>query len=178
MSRAPHTIALDLPTFEEALRGISWFANLGRPHARDAEVARISRWEEWPGPERGYGDWFGRYPAVVRERIEADHADRRAELAAAWDRIERSVVEAALPRVPGAGEGDAWHGPSACVWQTGYFAALVGWHVLLGRPLPDPIAAAWAWLAEGHWPCDYAEEPPGFGDESLIDVPAGKLVVY
>jgi hypothetical protein len=64
------------------------------------------------------------------------------------------------------------------VHAAGYIAALVGWHVLLGLPLPDPIAEEWAWLADGHWPCDYAEEPPGFGDESQIDGPAGKLVVF
>ena len=55
---------------------------------------------------------------------------------------------------------------AACVYAAGYIVALVGWHVLLGRPLPDPIAEEWAWLAAGHWPCDYADEPPGFGDAS------------
>jgi hypothetical protein len=178
MAQDSRTIARDLSAFEASLRDIPWFHNLGKPHPRDDEVHRISSFDEWRGPEQGYGDWFGRYPAMVQECVETGHASRRAELTAVWDRIERVVIEMAWPNVPGAGEGDAHHGPTACVYDAGYIAALVGWHVLLGLPLPEPIAARWSWLTAGHWPCDYAEEPPGFGDESRIDVSAGKLVVY
>jgi hypothetical protein len=178
MELDPRWFMQNLPVFEAALQGIPWFLNLGKPHPRDSEVRRIRSWDEWGGPERGYGDWFGRYPAVVRERIEAEHSDRQAELDAVWARIEGFVFQAACGNVPGAGEGDPWHGPTACVSQAGYTAALVGWHLLLGRDLPAPSAAEWTWLASGHWPCDYAEPPPGYGDESQIDIPAGKLVVF
>lgn len=174
----PRAIADDMPSFEALCVGVPWMANLGKPHPRDVEVRRIRDFAESPGPERGLGDWFGRYPAVVRERIEADYPGHRDELSRAWDRVERSVIDAASANVPGAGEGGSWHGPTACVYQAGFTAALVGWPVLLGRPVPDPIKEEWSWLVAGHWPCDYAEEPPGFGDESFVDVPVGMLVVY
>jgi hypothetical protein len=177
VSRDPRTVASDLSAFERQLRDVPWFANLGAPHSRDREVVRIRGFDEWQGPERGYGDWFGRYPAVVREQTEADHPDRRAELSAVWERIEHRVIQDAGRRVPGFGDGDAWHGPTQCVYSAGYVAALVGWHLLLSRPLPDSVAERWSWFAAGHWPCDYADEPPGFGDESLVDVPAGRLLV-
>jgi hypothetical protein len=74
MSRDPHTFARELLAFEELLRGVPWFRNLGRPHARDSEFVRIDNFDEWPGPEQGYGDWFGHSPAVVRERLKAQAA--------------------------------------------------------------------------------------------------------
>jgi hypothetical protein len=177
MSRDPHTIAPSLPAFEALLRGVPWFLNLGKPHPRDSEVVRVGTFDDCPGPAAGYGDWFGRYPAVVRERVKA-HAGRRSKLAPVWNQVERSVIRAASANVPGAGEGDADHAPSRCMYDAGYIAALVAWHVLLSLPVPDPIAERWTWFADGHWACAYSEVPPGFGDESLIDVPVGKLVVF
>jgi hypothetical protein len=47
------------------------------PHPQDGEVVRVRSFDEWPGPEQGYGDWFGRYPAVVREGVEADYPDAK-----------------------------------------------------------------------------------------------------
>lgn len=41
------------------------------------KTVRSSASAEWPGPEQGYGDWFGRYPAVVREGVEADYPDAK-----------------------------------------------------------------------------------------------------
>lgn len=171
-------LAPSLPQFIDSLQYVPWFRNLGRPNTRDRQVKRIHRWQEWQGPEAGYGDWFGRFPALVREQMEADHPTRKAELNQTWNRIELSVIELAIPHVPDYdAEQDAWYGPTACVWQAGYNAALVGCHLQLGRPLPEPIADQWDWLLEGHWPCDYAEEPLGYWT-SLIDVPASRLVVF
>jgi hypothetical protein len=178
MPTDPRTLARDLPAFEAFLREVPWLGNLGRPHAREAQAARIHDWDEWHGPEGGYGDWFGRYPPVVREQLEAQYPERATELAEVWDRIERVVIKVAGSGVPGFGEGDAHNGPTSCVYQAGYTAALVACHVRLERPIPDPIVEEWMWFTEGHWPCDYAEEPPGCWDESRVDVPAGKLQVY
>ena len=179
MSRDIRSIANDLTRFNHLLRTVPWFVNLGKPHAQDKEVVRIWSWAEWHGPEQGYGDWFGRYPAVVREALERIHSGRRPELDSAWQRIEKFVVDLAIPNVPSyRGDRDPWYGPTACVWQAGYIAALVGSHVLVADPLPEPIMAQWTWFVEGHWPCDYAEEPPGYLDESLVNVPAGKLLVF
>jgi hypothetical protein len=52
----------------------------------------------------------------------------------------------------------------------------VSWHILLGRRLPKMIAGEWRWYAEGHWPCDFAEEPVGI-DEALVSFHV-KFLVY
>jgi hypothetical protein len=78
----PKEIASDVPQFVAQLERIPWFLNLGKPHRWDKDVARIHSWDEWPGPEAGHGDWFGRWPAVVREAIEAEQPGRRDELQA------------------------------------------------------------------------------------------------
>jgi hypothetical protein len=103
MKRNSTEIAPDIDSYLRLLTTLPWFRNLGKPHPNDDGVVRIHRWEEWPGPEKGYVDWFGRWQSVIREQLE---------------RID------------------------------------------------------------GHWPCDYAEEPPGYLDESALDMPSGKLMVY
>jgi hypothetical protein len=101
-------------------------------------------------------------------------------------------MDQAIPNVPEyRADEDAWYGPTACVWQAGYTAALVAGHVLFGCSLPDPIAEQWMWFREGHWPCGYAEDPPpnlypqldeyeevGLWNENQMDVPVSKLLVY
>ena len=179
MSRDIRAISGDLTGLDRLVRGIRWFRNVGRAHPRDPEVVRLQDWADWHGPEKGFGDWFGRYRAVVREHLEAAHAGRRAERDATWRQFDPLVRDLAGPNVPADwADRDPWYGPTAAVWGAGYTAALVACHVLVGSPLPDPIADQWGWLADGHWPCDYAEEPPGYRDESAVDVPAGRLVVY
>jgi hypothetical protein len=177
MDADPKEIARDLPQFLGLLERVPWFLNLGKPHRRDDEVARIHGWEEWHGPEHGYGDWFGRWPAVVREHIEASARDRRSELDALWERVHALVFERAVPNVPLFDpDRDAWYGPTTCVWLAAYISSLVAWHILLVRPIPPMIAESWDWYSEGHWPCDFAEEPVGI-DEALVDFHL-KLQVY
>lgn len=116
---------------------------------------------------------------MVREHIEASEAARRAELAFHWQRLERLVVQRAAANVPDYDpDQDAWYGPTACVWYAAYTSCLLGWHVLLNRGLPERLTAEGEWYGDGHWPCDYAEEPPGYRDESAVDVPVGKLLVF
>jgi hypothetical protein len=165
----PKEIAEDIPHFLALLERVPWFLNLGKPHRWDRDVARIHSWDEWPGPEAGYGDWFGRWPAVVREAIEASERDRRAELEALWKKVHTLVFDRAAANVPLFDpKRDAWYGPTTCVWDAAYISALVAWHILLGRPIPEMIAGAWRWYSQGHWPCDFAEEPVGI-DEALVD---------
>jgi hypothetical protein len=175
----PADIAPDVGGYLRLLETLPWFLNLGEPHPRDHDVVRIHTWEEWPGPERGYGDWFGRWQAVVREQVEASEPARRAELDKLWQSIERTVVSRAAAKVPMYDpEQDAWYGPTVCVWYAAYTACLVGWHILLNRRLPERLAAEWEWYVDGRWPCDYAEEPPGYCNRSAVDVPVGKLLVF
>jgi hypothetical protein len=140
-------------------------------------VGRIHDWSKWPGPERGHGDWFGRWPAVVREAIEAEKRDRENELTALWDRVHKLVFDHAVPNVPLFDpKEDAWHSPTTCVWSAAYISSLVAWHILLDRPVPQMIAQSWLWFSEGHWPCDFADEPVGI-DEALVEFHV-KLLVY
>jgi hypothetical protein len=178
MTIDPTTIAPDVPRYIALLESVPWFANLGRPHPRDAEVTRIHSWNEWPGPERGNVFWFGRWLSFVQETIEREEAPRRNELKEVWDRAYALVLARAIRNVPEYDpEEDAWHGPTMCVHFAAYTAALIAWHIALGRPLPRMIAEEWRWYADGHWPCDFAEEPVGL-DESLENVPEVKLLVY
>lgn len=175
----PSVIALDLVRFIDALPGVPWFLNVGKPHLRDHEVVRIHSWDEWPGPERGWCHWFGRYQSVVRERIEAEYSSRRTELEVLWTSIQESVLNLAAAKVPLFDrDRDTWYGPTACVWFAAYTACLASWHLMLWCPLPERLFVEWTWYVAGHWPCDYAEEPPGYLDESAVYVPAGKLLVF
>jgi hypothetical protein len=150
--------ASNLPQFINSLTYIPWFRNLGKPHPNDRQVRRIRHGRDWPGPEEG--------------------ADRQPELDKTWARIEPLVLELAIVNLPNYDdEADAYHWPNACAWQASYNAALVGCHILLARPLPEPIADQWSWLIDGHWPCDYGEEPIGYW-QSRIDVLGSKLLVY
>jgi hypothetical protein len=168
---------LSLPQFIDSLSYVPWFRNLGKPHGNDRLVRRIRHWRDWPGPEEGYGDWFGRFPALVREQMYAENADRQGQLDESWLRIESLVLELAIANMPDYDdEADAYYGPNASVWQAAYNAALVGCHIQLNRSLPEPIADQWSWLIDGHWPCDYAEEPIGYW-QSRIDVLGVRLLV-
>lgn len=170
-------IAQDVPRFLTILAQIPWFQNLGEPHPWDQEVVRIHSWDEWLGPERGHGDWFGRWPAFVRESIQDRERARRVELETLWQRTYDLVHERAACNVPLFDpKQDAWYGPTNCVNSAAYISALVAWHLLLERPIPKMIAGEWCWLAEGHWPCDFADAPVGI-DEALVDF-AFKFQVY
>ncbi len=172
------TIAPNLERFMALLESVPWFTNLGESSLRDSEVDRIHSWDELPGPERGYGSLFGRWLAFVRETIEADEKLRRDELTEVWDRVYALVLELAPRNIPEFDPTeDAWYGPTACAHFAAYTAALIAWHILLGRPLPKLIAEEWRWFAAGHWPCDFADEPVGL-DESLQDVPEVRFLVY
>ncbi len=180
MKRDPADIAPDIDAYLRLLESVPWFQNLGKPHPRDSEEVRIHSWEEWPGPEQGYGDWFGRWQSVVQERMAASVPPaEQGELTALWKRIERLVLERAATNVPLYDpKQDAWYGPTRCVWGAAYTACLVGWHILLNRRLPERLATEWELFRDGHWPCDYADEPPGYRDESTVDLPCGNLLVY
>jgi hypothetical protein len=175
---APATIAPTVTDFLVLLQRVHWFTRLGQPHVRDAEVVRIHDWSGWPGPEGPWGDWFGRWPAFVRECIEADGRNRSKELESTWQQIGGLVAEQAAANVPLYDPNqDAWYGPTLCVWDAAYIASLVGWHILMSQPIGWVISERWRWLAAGHWPCAFAEEPEGI-DELLVEIPRVKLLVY
>ncbi len=178
MSRDFRTIADNAISFIALLRDIPWFMNLGKPHPRDHQVVRIWDWKEWPGPEGAHGQWFGQLHPLVQARLLAAHPGREQEFNGTFNMIRETVEALAIPNVPAyEADEDAWHGPTACVWGAGFLAALVGCHILLKEPVPATIADEWAWLADGHWACDYAEDNP-YRDEPPDELPEYKLLVY
>lgn len=110
----PTTIAPDVPRFLSLVTSIPWLTRLGKPHPRDGEVVRITGWRGWPGPERGFGDMFGRWPAFVKESIEASEQSRIAELKELWESINSDVLARGAANVPEYDPAeDAWYGPTA-----------------------------------------------------------------
>jgi hypothetical protein len=86
-----------------------------------------------------------------------------------WKKTHAFVLDRAARNVPLFDpKRDPWYGPTNCVYAAAYNGALVAWHILLDRPIPEMIAGEWRWFADGHWPCDFAEEPVGI-DETLVD---------
>jgi hypothetical protein len=168
-----------LPGFIRLLKRTPWFLNLGLPNPRDSKVVRIHSWKEWRGPERDWNDWAGYWPTLLRKNLVEMHKDRAKELEALWTSLEDLVVERASRNVPLYDpDEDPWYGPSACVWHAGYFAGLTSWYIVLGLRQPEALVGHWQWYLEGHWPCGYAECPPGYGDESSMEIPLGRLLVY
>jgi hypothetical protein len=99
-------------------------------------------------------------------------------LKSCWQRIEHVVLKQAALNLPLFDpERDAWYGPTLCVWDAAYTASLLGWHIVLKRPIGWIIAEGWKWFADGHWPCDFAEEPEGI-DEGLFEIPHVRLQVF
>ena len=169
----------DVTGFIKGLDAIPWFLNLGKPHPRDNEVVRIHSWEGWPGPETRLGEWFARWHSVIRERIEAEESGRRFELDALWKRVDQVVFQRAVANVPLYDpKEDAWHGPTLCLWCAAYTAGLLSWHHLLRRRIPERLVDEWHWFEDGHWPCNFAEEPPDYQDETAVEFPMVKLLVY
>ena len=143
--------------FLAELATIPWFARLGHP-LPEGDVARIRDWDEWAGPE----EESGRIIALSLRHQEwhdallAAHPERRAELEALWSRVTGRVMGSATKSVPYDPEADAWHGPTAALWQAVWTAGLSAWHLACDEPLPADLAQQWAWYARGHWPCGYA----------------------
>jgi hypothetical protein len=174
----PRTIAPDVRHFLALVEQVPWFSNLGKPTALDQGVGRIKDWSQWAGPEGGFGYWYGRWPAVVREHIEKDEQSRMPELKDLWDKIHAVAMDKASSNMPlYDAKQDPWYGPTCCVLDAAYTAALVGWHIYLTRPIPKIIAENWRWFADGHWPCDFAEDPVGL-DERIDLVPVVKFLVF
>jgi hypothetical protein len=146
--------------FLAQLRGIPWFANLGRPSPEDSAVGRIDRWEDWPGPEEPSVAALHERQQEMYDSIMREPEIPRDDLRALWDRIHAVVFESATPRVPYDPDQDSWHGPSAAVWHAAWTAGLVGLYLRSGRPIPPDLQEQWSWFVRGHWPCGSASVVP------------------
>jgi hypothetical protein len=156
--------------FLAQLEAVPWFSNLGRPTPPDAGVERISAWDAWPGPEEpAIGELSFRHQELY-DRITAEAGAERAGLTELWEAIHAAVFRRATSRVPHGATQDAWHGPTAAVWQAAWTAGLVGLCLRTGRPVPPELQEEWSWYARGHWPSGYRSLGP--------DGRPGPLLVY
>ena len=172
--------ALTLGEFERGVAEVAWFAHLGEPSSWDGGCARISAWEQWPGPENALGEAFGQAFQDLRDRIFGACPAAAGDLQVLFDRVCASVVGRAGTAVPLDPGGDAWHAPTQCVRDAGYVAALIACVLACGWPVPDDLAEMWNWYEAGHWPSGFAGEPgdrlAGRSGEQLVF--PRRLLVY
>lgn len=162
----PRTMSVE--GFLAAIRCVPWFRHLGEPNGRDVRVARIRRWEEWPGPESPRVESYGVRSQEWHDRMIELAGTREWEVRGLFERIGREVVEHAGRAVAFDLGEDAWHGPTAAVGDAAWVSGVVGCHLLLGCEIPSEVLDRWAWFAEGHWPCGYAYEPDEGEDVALL----------
>jgi hypothetical protein len=157
--RLAYSIRLSPEGFLRSLSLVPWFSRLGEPSSRDHLVARIHNWDEWPGPESAAVEDLGQRSQVWYDELIDAAGPRKSEVQTLWGRIQDVVIEHARGAVPYRRDEDAWHGPTAAVWDAAWVAATIGCSLLLDREAPSEALDQWRWLTEGHWPCGYASLP-------------------
>jgi len=145
--------------FERGLGEVAWFANLGQPSPWDEGCVRFYAWDQWPGPENGPGEALALTGQDMYDRIFAASPVAADALQTLFDRIGMIVRDRARTAVPFDPEGDAWHGPTLCVWDAGYVAGLIGCVLASGWPVPHDLVELWNWFEAGHWPASFTHEP-------------------
>ena len=134
---------------------VPWLANLGGTIA-DKGVPRIFRWEDWPEPEDDAVLELSLRHQSLHDHLLEEAGERQAELLALWEQVQQATLAAAQHAILYNPQQDAWHAPTAAVWQAAWTAALVTLHHYTNRPLPADLADQWTWYLHGHWPCMYA----------------------
>lgn len=146
-----------LSDFLASLETVPWFSRIGEPIPDLPNLPRIHEWDEWPGPEdEGVAAIGLREQAFYDELIGED-----SSLKGTWDQVHGAVFRRATSAVPYDAAKDAWHAPSAAVWQAAWTAGLVGLCLALGRSVPEGIQRRWQWFLRGHWPCGYESVSDG-----------------
>jgi hypothetical protein len=144
--------------FESGLSQVERFARLGSPSPWDDGCARIFTWRQWPGPEQPSIEAFALAQQDMKDRIFAEGL-AAGDLPSLFERVNTQVMEQARRFAPFDPRQDAWHGPTLCVWEAGYTAALVTCVLACCWPVPDDLAEIWAWFEAGHWPSGFAAKP-------------------
>lgn len=144
--------------FERGLAAVPWFARLGEPSPWDGGCARISAWEQWPGPENALGEAFGQALQDMYDQVFAARSAAAGDLRALFERVRASAMSHACVAVPFDPGRDAWHAPTQCVHAAGYVAALIACVLACGWPVPEDLAEMWNWFEAGHWPSGFADE--------------------
>ena len=150
-----------LGEFERVCDGVVWFARLGVPSRWDGGCARMSGWEQWPGPEDSAVLALALACADMRERIFSAWPSSAGDGQALFGSVTAAVMSRARAVVPFGLAADAWHAPTQCVWDAGFVAGLVACVLARGWLVPDDLAELWSWYEAGHWPAGFAAEPGG-----------------
>ncbi len=150
------TAAFELPgsvdDLLQQLASVPWFRHIGESPIADASVKRMHKWEDWPGPEEPSVSELSERQQRLYDQILDGAGKNQEQLKALWDRIHSLVFEAATPVVPYDAQQDAWHGPTATVWQAAWTAGLIGLCLQTGRAVPSELQDQWKWYVRGHWP--------------------------
>jgi hypothetical protein len=166
--------ARTLKEFEERLGSVAWFANIGRPSPWDHGCARMSLWEDWPGPENRLSDAFCRMHVVLRDRTVGTPAD--PDLQALFARMRMLTLSYARTEVPYDPEEDCYHAPNQCVWDAAEVTAIIACALARDRPVPEDLVELWNWYEAGHWPSCFAREPGDGPAHGALFFPRGLLV--
>ena len=150
------TMATPYETFLAELKTIPWFANLGKP-LPDQGIQRINEWKEWGGPETEPNEVFFQGLQLLRNNCEGRHRFQKKDLKKVWDDVYGQVVKAAAEPVPYDETEDAWHAPTAAVWDAAFTAACMALFLYVNDPLPVFLEEHWAWFKKGHWHCGFAK---------------------
>jgi hypothetical protein len=152
------------------IESLPWFRNIGKPTPGGPGAQRIYTWEDWPGPEEPSVFELAHRQQALYDEIMRAVGHHREQLLALWERIHAAVFRLAAAEVPYDPQQDAWHAPTAAVWQAAWTAGLVGLCLQSGRPIPPELQEQWRWFVRGHWPAGFASVR---GGDQL-----GPLLVY
>lgn len=157
----------ELASFLRELERIPWFANLGEPISGVHDIERISRWDDWSGPEKSGVDEVCYRQQALYDELLGCGKEGAEQLTQLWESIQRTVLAAAAKNVPYDPSEDTWHGPTLAVWHAAWTAGLIGLCLFLCKPIPAEQQEQWQWFSQGHWPCGWTG-----------DFPDGKFIVY
>ncbi len=142
----------DVTNFVAQLEGIPWFAHVGTPLQSRTAIQRMSRWDQWPGPEDPCTSELPYRQQALHDELMGASAPLNHALSELWDTIQATVLTSAAKNVPYKTNEDAWYGPNVAVWHAAWTAGLVGLCLFLKRPVPEEVQEQWKWFVQGHWP--------------------------
>jgi hypothetical protein len=144
--------------FRKLLGKVPWFANLGKPHARDNQVERIESWSEWGGPESRGGEAIGSESGAWKEDLDQVDPAARTQVEESWNKVTSECFGAISKVFHEDLDGDPWHGPSGAAGHAAWVASTIACYLQASQPIPRNVLRQWAWFARGHWPCKYSED--------------------
>ena len=165
-----------LSKFLDGLEAIPWFEHLGDANRPMAGVRRLRSWDDWPGPEDDGVEAAATRAQQLKDELDQEASRRQVDIRQRWDSIQTAVRTQASKAVPYDPYQDSWHGPTQCVWDAAWYAALIACHLQLELPIPIDLGRIWSYFEMGHWPCGYVNPPRNPVDGSAYA--AAELLVF